>query len=55
MDLLVQGRFPTENYWKLLNKYYQYLSDSLVKPDILFKKNKRVQLEGSVKVQFIWY
>ena len=43
----VQYRSPTEIYWKihwkLLNNCYQYLSDSLVKPDIEFKKNKWVQ------------
>ena len=47
MDLLVRYRSPTEIYWKirwkLLNNSYQYLSDSLVKPDIEFKKNKWVQ------------
>ena len=47
MDLLVQYRSPTEIFWKihwkLLNNCYQYLSDSLVKPDIEFKKNKWVQ------------
>ena len=43
MDLHVRYRSPTEIYWKLLNNCYQYLSDSLVKPDIEFKKNKWVQ------------
>ena len=46
MDLLVRGRSPTEISLNMTEIYLKTvisdLSVSLVKPDIAFKKNKRV-------------